>query len=149
MPEGVEVNPARVVVEETRRSFAYLSLYGVATDAVLTNRVLPPDAAHGYFARWAEREAHELGEIEASFPVPILQAPLYPHEVVGADALRRLGTAIYGERDPAGVFTIACKDEHFVGMTNGTVDGSELFMSGELIFQGDMNVAMSMQGLLF
>jgi arsenite-transporting ATPase len=101
------VNPARVVVEETRRSFAYLSLYGVATDAVLVNRVLPPDAAHGYFARWAEHEAHELSEIEASFPVPILQAPLYPHEVVGADALRRLGTAIYGERDPAGIFTRA------------------------------------------
>ena len=29
------VNPARVVVDESRRSFAYLSLYGVATDAVL------------------------------------------------------------------------------------------------------------------
>ena len=32
------VNPARVVVEETRRSFAYLSLYGVATDAATTRR---------------------------------------------------------------------------------------------------------------
>jgi len=49
------VNPARVVVQETRRSFAYLSLYGVATDAVIVNRRLPAHAAEGYFARWAER----------------------------------------------------------------------------------------------
>ena len=39
------VNPARVVIEETRRSFAYLSLYGVATDAVIVNRELPRAAA--------------------------------------------------------------------------------------------------------
>jgi len=56
------VNPARVVVDETRRSFAYLSLYGVATDAVLVNRVLPQEATGGYFARWAEREKQELAD---------------------------------------------------------------------------------------
>src|SRR5262249_51087365 len=49
------VNPARVVVDETRRSYAYLCLYGVATDAVLVNRVLPAEASGGWFARWAGR----------------------------------------------------------------------------------------------
>jgi arsenite-transporting ATPase len=39
------VNPARVVVDETRRSFAYLCLYGVATDAVLVNRAAARDRA--------------------------------------------------------------------------------------------------------
>jgi len=101
------VNPARVVVEETRRSFAYLSLYGVATDAVLVNRVLPANAAGGYFARWAERQSEEMHEIETSFPVPILQAPLQPNEVIGPAALRDLGRGVYDERDPATVFTRA------------------------------------------
>lgn len=95
------LGPARVVVEETRRSFAYLSLYGVATDAVIVNRELPPRAAGGWFARWAEKERQEQAEIAASFPVPILHAPLYPTEVIGADALRRLGGAVYGDQDPA------------------------------------------------
>lgn len=98
------VNPARVVVAETRRSFAYLSLYGVATDAVLVNRLLPGDAASGYFARWKAREQGELAEIRASFPLPILTAPLHPGEVIGVDALRRLGEELYGERDPAQIF---------------------------------------------
>ena len=84
------VNPARVVVDETRRSFAYLSLYGVATDAVLVNRVLPPVAASGYFKRWAERERIELEEIEQSFPVPQFRTPLHASEPIGVDALRVL-----------------------------------------------------------
>jgi arsenite-transporting ATPase len=96
------VNPARVVVDETRRSFTYLSLFGIATDAVLVNRVLPAEAARGYFARWAERERRELEEIERSFPVPLFSALLRPREPIGVDALRRLASEVYGERDPAG-----------------------------------------------
>ncbi|MCC6640661.1 MAG: ArsA family ATPase [Deltaproteobacteria bacterium] len=98
------MNPARVVVEETRRSFAYLSLYGVATDAVIVNRELPPQASGGWFARWAEKERRERADIAASFPVPILHAPLHPTELLGVDALRRLGREVYGSRDPAAVF---------------------------------------------
>ena len=99
------VNPARVVVEETRRSFAYLSLYGVATDAVVVNRLLPAEAAGGYLARWAERERVELDSIEASFPIPQFRAPLYPRELRGIEDLARLARDVFGDRDPAAVFT--------------------------------------------
>ena len=95
------VNPTRVVVDETRRSFAYLSLYGVAADAVLVNRVLPPDAASGYFARWAEREREELAEIERSFPVPRLELPLQRAEPIGPEALTDLSRPLFDDRDPA------------------------------------------------
>jgi arsenite-transporting ATPase len=99
------VNPARVVVAETRRSFTYLSLYGVATDAVLVNRVLPPEAALGYFTRWAARERLELEEIENSFPVPQFRAPLRAVEPIGVEALRSLASETYGDQDPAQLFT--------------------------------------------
>jgi len=101
------VNPARVVIDETRRSFAYLSLYGVATDAVLVNRVLPPEAAEGYFARWAQREIAELEEIAESFPVPQFRVPLHSEEPIGVDALRGLAAQTYADRDPAALFTRA------------------------------------------
>jgi len=97
------VNPARIVVDETRRSFSYLSLYGVATDAVLVNRVLPDEAKGGYFARWAERELAELDAIRESFPVPTFQAPLREREPIGVDALRQLGLELFGDQDPAAV----------------------------------------------
>ena len=99
------VNPARVVVEEARRSFAYLSLYGVATDAVIVNRELPDGARGGFFERWAERERREQEEIAASFPVPILHAPLHPREVRGVEALAGLAQEVYGAADPAALFT--------------------------------------------
>ncbi len=99
------VNPARVVIAETRRSFAYLSLYGVATDAVLVNRLLPPDAVGGYFARWAEREREAMADVECSFPVPLFRAPLRPQELIGVEALTALSVDVFGERDPAALFT--------------------------------------------
>jgi len=101
------VNPTRVVVDETRRSFAYLSLYGVATDGVVINRMLPSRASGGYFARWAEREREELAQIERSFPVPLFHAPLHPRELIGVEALRGLARDVFGEQDPAALFTRA------------------------------------------
>ncbi len=95
------VNPARVVVDETRRSFAYLSLYGVVTDAVLVNRLLPDEAGKGYFSRWAQHERQELEAIEQSFPVPIFHAPLRAREPIGVAALAELANDLFGQRDPS------------------------------------------------
>jgi arsenite-transporting ATPase len=100
------LNATRVVVDETRRSFAYLSLYGVATDAVLVNRMLPERASGGYFAHWAERERESMIEIERSFDaMPILRAPLHEHEPIGPEALGDLAGEIFGDRDPAAFFS--------------------------------------------
>ncbi|MCL4686393.1 TRC40/GET3/ArsA family transport-energizing ATPase [Myxococcota bacterium] len=96
-------NAARVVVDETRRSFAYLCLYGVATDAVIVNRLLPARAQSGWFAHWAEREREELAAIEAAFPIPTLRAQLATSERIGLDALRALAREVYGETDPAAI----------------------------------------------
>jgi arsenite-transporting ATPase len=114
------VNPARVVIDESRRSFAYLSLYGVATDAVLVNRVLPPEAASGYFARWAERERAELEEIEQSFPVPQFRIPLHSTEPIGVEALRELALETYGDLDPSALF-IRTRPIRFIKRNGATV----------------------------
>ena len=98
------VNPARVIVDETRRSFAYLSLYGITTDAVLVNRVMPESVGQGYFSRWLEREREELEAIEQSFPVPIHRVTLRPREVIGREALEELARDLFGELDPASLF---------------------------------------------
>jgi arsenite-transporting ATPase len=98
------VNPTRVVVDETRRSFAYLSLYGIATDAVLVNRVMPESAGGGYFSRWLELERKELEAIDRSFPVPIRRVSLQSKEVIGKKALEALARDLFGDEDPAARF---------------------------------------------
>jgi arsenite-transporting ATPase len=87
----------RVVVEETRRTFTALGLHGVATDAVVVNRLFPADVGP-YFADWRGRQQDALVGIEEAFaPVPILQAPYFDREVVGPEALDRLGDALFGD----------------------------------------------------
>ncbi|MCH2184309.1 ArsA family ATPase, partial [Myxococcota bacterium] len=99
------LNPSEVVVAESRRSFAYLGLYGVASDAVLVNRVLPDLARTGFMARWADREERVLKEIEESFPVPSFRAPLAPSEPIGTDTLKKLGEMLFVGQDPAQHFS--------------------------------------------
>lgn len=87
----------RVVVEEARRTFTALGLHGVATDAVVVNRLFPADVGP-YFAAWRGRQQDALAGIEEAFaPVPILQAPYFDREVVGPEALDRLGDALFAD----------------------------------------------------
>jgi len=98
------MNPDQMVVKEAMRTFTYLNLYGYLTDAVVVNRVLPEMAADGYFAGWRERQQEHLELVRSGFsPVPILTAPHFPHEVIGADALDELGEVIFDGLDPAAV----------------------------------------------
>src|SRR3954453_6162228 len=46
------MNPDRMVIKEAMRTFTYLNLYGYLTDAVVVNRVFPPELSEGYFATW-------------------------------------------------------------------------------------------------
>lgn len=87
----------RVVVQEARRTFTALGLHGVATDAIVVNRLFPEDVGP-YFADWRGRQQEAMRGIEEAFaPVPILQAPYFDREVVGDEALDRLGDALFAD----------------------------------------------------
>jgi arsenite-transporting ATPase len=98
------MNPDRMVVREAMRTFTYLNLYGYLTDAVVVNRVFPPEAESGYFGGWAETHKRQMELVRSAFsPVPILTAPYFEQEVIGPDMLDRLGDAIFEQLDPAAV----------------------------------------------
>ena len=98
------VNPERLVVAEARRTHTYLSLFGYRVDAVVANRLLPEAVSDPWFKAWRERHAEHLEAIEDGFaPLPILRAELASDELVGVDALRAFGEALYADVDPAGI----------------------------------------------
>jgi arsenite-transporting ATPase len=89
------MNPDRVVIDEARRTFTYLNLYGYLTDAVVVNRIFPEEVG-AYFGAWRERQQAHLREVEEAFaPVPVLRAPYFDTEVRGAAMLDRLGDAVF------------------------------------------------------
>jgi arsenite-transporting ATPase len=98
------LNPERMVVKESQRLYTYLSLFGFPVDAVVANRVLPPEARSEYFGRWFEIQAAHLVEARAAFePLPFYQARLFDREMVGMTLLEQLGRDVFGEADPTAV----------------------------------------------
>jgi arsenite-transporting ATPase len=98
------VNPERMVIKETQRTYTYLNLYGYAVDAVLCNRVIPDEVTDPYFDAWKRQQAQNIEFISEAFgQLPMLRAPLFDGEVGGFDTLRRLADALYGDRNPAEV----------------------------------------------
>lgn len=94
--------PESVVLQETRRAFTYLSLFGVGIDAVVVNRILPPEATGGFLEGWAAVQQRVLSQAAESFgETPRLSLKFQPQEVRGAAALAQVGAELYGARDPA------------------------------------------------
>jgi arsenite-transporting ATPase len=98
------MQPERMVVKEAMRTFTYLNLYGYLTDAVVVNRVLPDEAVNGWFAAWRDVQDRQMELVRSAFePVPILTAPFFEREVVGAEMLDRLAGDVFDGRDPAAI----------------------------------------------
>ncbi len=98
-------NPERMVIKESLRAHAYLSLYNVATDMVIANRIIPDSVTDPFFKRWKENQAQYKQEIYDNFsPLPVKEVPLYSEEMCGLAALERLKETLYGDEDPSQVY---------------------------------------------
>ena len=99
------VNPEKMVIKETQRSFTYLNLYGYSTDLVICNRLIPDSVTDKYFDYWKTNQEQYNREIEERFaPLRILNLPLMEQEVVGIDMLRKTGEELYMDNDPMQLF---------------------------------------------
>ncbi len=96
------VNPERMVIKETQRTYTYLNLYGYATDAIICNRIIPDEVTDPYFAQAKIRQKENLAFIGEAFgELPMLRAPMFGQEVGGLDSLRELGNILYKDTEPA------------------------------------------------
>ena len=97
------MTPDRMVVKEAMRTFTYLNLFGYLTDAVVVNRVFPPEV-DGYFGAWRDVQGEQLELVASGFaPVPVLRAPFFEREVLGEEMLARLGDSLFDGIAPADV----------------------------------------------
>jgi arsenite-transporting ATPase len=95
------VNPEKMVIDEARRTFTYLSLFGYGVDGVVINRVLPDEVSDPYFLRWHTIQKSHLDTIDEAFAdVPRLRLRLFDDEMVGLDRLRTMASELYGDSHP-------------------------------------------------
>jgi arsenite-transporting ATPase len=99
------MNPDKLVIGEAMRTFTYLNLYGYLTDAVIVNRVFPAEVGE-YFAGWRRVQEQHLELVRSAFsPIPVLCAPYFDQEVLGAQMLDRLAAELFDghRRAPAAI----------------------------------------------
>ncbi len=131
------MNPDKMVIGEAMRTFTYLNLYGYLTDAVIVNRIFPSDVGD-YFAGWRRVQEEHLELVRSAFaPVPVLCAPYFDTEVLGAEMLDRLADALFasGGHDPAAVLHDALSQELHV-----SDDGAQLRLLLPFARKGDISL---------
>jgi arsenite-transporting ATPase len=135
-------NPEKMAIEETKRAFTHLCLYGLPVDAVIVNRALPPKVSDPFFAEWKTTQARYLEDIDAAFaPLPILSVPLFAGEIVGFAALRQMADTIYEGSDPAAVL---CREPPV--SIEEQEDGETFLLKVRLPFAAKQNIQLLQRG---
>jgi arsenite-transporting ATPase len=130
------MNPDKMVIGEAMRTFTYLNLYGYLTDAVIVNRIFPSDVGD-YFAGWRRVQEEHLELVQSAFaPVPVLRAPYFEQEVIGAEMLDRLAGELFSpDLDPAAVLHDALTQELEV-----SDDGARVRLAIPFARKGDISL---------
>ncbi len=114
------VNPERMVINETKRAFTYLSLYNLTVEALVINRLLPEEATGDFFKAKLEEQNYYLKVIEESFsPLKMLKATQFSTELVGWQSLEKLADMLFDKTDPSVVYS---KDKALEIYTEDGVD---------------------------
>ena len=84
--------PEKMIIEETKRSYMYLNLYGFNVDGVYINRVISEDVKNEFFNKWKEIQKNYMEEIYSVFSlIPIYKIKWYEKEVEGAENIKIMG----------------------------------------------------------
>jgi arsenite-transporting ATPase len=99
------INPERMVINETKRAYSYLCLYGLTVECIIVNRMLPDDAGIGYFKEKLEEQKRYMEMIHNAFdPIRMFFAYQLPTEMMGSEKLDELAITIFGDSDPSIVY---------------------------------------------
>jgi len=98
------VNPERMVINETKRAYSYLCLYGLTVECLIVNRVYP-DEVSGYFKEKLAEQREYLEMIHHAFdPMKMMYSRMMPTEIIGIDKLDRMGDMLFEDSDPAEIY---------------------------------------------
>lgn len=83
--------PEKMIVEETKRNYMYLSLYNFNVDGVYINRLIPEDINNDFFDNWKVLQKKYTDEIYSIFyNIPVYRIKWYEIDVNGIEGLRRI-----------------------------------------------------------
>ena len=103
----------KMVVEETKRSYMYLNLYGYQVDGLFVNRLLPRQKENLFLRHWRQIQDKYMTEIGMVFyDLPIHSIPWMPEEIRGMEAVERMVDSIFTEEYAAHYADLSACTEH-------------------------------------
>jgi len=100
------LNPDKIAIAETKRTFTYLALFGFPVDAIFVNKLFPAELENGYFQKWRLMQQDQMKLLQKSFlDTRIFTIKHYANEPIGLPRLEEMGREIYGELNPAEVLS--------------------------------------------
>ena len=96
------INPEKMVINETKRTYTYMSLYGLNVEALMVNRILPQDdASMCYFQeKMPEQEGYMKTITECFYPLKFYYSNQMPTEMLGVERLEVLADMLFADEDP-------------------------------------------------
>ena len=97
-------NPEKMVINESKRAYTYLNLYGYNVDAIIINRIIESTNEDSLFSGYIKSQEKYLLDIEESFAgLPIFKIKHLGEEIFGLDKLLKLGKELYESSKPESV----------------------------------------------
>ncbi|MBO4798837.1 MAG: ArsA family ATPase [Candidatus Methanomethylophilaceae archaeon] len=127
------LNPERMVIKETMRAYTYLCLYNKNVEAVVVNRIIPPEAAgDGFLKEKLKEQDTYMEEIHSVFdPLVMKKCFMMKTELRGLEKLDMMADMLFGESDPSEVYASASP------MRFETVDGEHRLVMKMPFVSGD------------
>ena len=99
------LNPERMPINETMRSYTYLCLYNKTVECLIVNKVLPPDVDGTFMTQKLKEQEDYMRMIHDSFdPLKIMYAYQHRTELIGMKSLEEMADMIFGDTDPAEIY---------------------------------------------
>lgn len=115
----IVTTPEHIVLQEAKRNYTWLKLYGFNVDAVYINKLYPEDMLKGYFCDWKEYQEKSISVAEKSFKrQKIFKLELQSDEILGKNKLYKTGESLYSESNPLDIFVRT--ESFFIEDKNGT-----------------------------
>lgn len=131
------LTPDRLALEEAKKAYTYLCLYGLNADAVYLNQVLPDQVQDPYFAARRQAEQGYRAQVKEIFaPLPVTEVPVQPFEVQGLAAIQSLGAQLWPSSDP----TDRQSTEQAIAITR---EGDQILVSIKLPFVSSKDVDLA------
>ncbi|WP_288217599.1 ArsA family ATPase [uncultured Fusobacterium sp.] len=115
----IVTTPEHIVIEEAKRNYTWLKLYGFNVDVIYLNKLYPAEMLTGYFSEWEKYQQESIEIVQESFhKQKIFMLELQNNEILGKEKLDDIGEIFYTTCNPLSIFTKT--EDFFIEDKNGT-----------------------------